>query len=56
VFEDRVLRKTSGPKRWGFNNILLGEKLRRIRWAGHVTRINRTAYRVSVTAPEGKNI
>jgi hypothetical protein len=73
VFENRMLRKISGPKReedgsWRkFHNDELHDlysspnnvrviKLRRMRWAGHVTCMGegRGVYRVLVGKPEGK--
>ena len=68
VFENGVLRRMFGPK-WSklhndeFNdlysssNIFGVVKSRRMRWAGHVTRMGerRGAYKVFVGKPEGNN-
>jgi hypothetical protein len=74
VFENRVLRRTFGPKgdevtgEWRklYNeelhnvysspNIIRMIKSRRMRWAGHVTRMGekRNAYRILVGKPEEK--
>jgi hypothetical protein len=74
MFENRVLRRTFGPKRdkviEGLGKLhneelynLLGSsciiriiKSRRIRWAGHVARVEakRNAYRILVGKPEKK--
>jgi hypothetical protein len=72
VFENRVLRRTFGPKRdeatgewrrlhkeelndlYSSPNIIRVIKSRRMRWAGHVARIEekRGAYRILVGRPE----
>jgi hypothetical protein len=74
VFENRVLRRISGPKRDGVTgkwrklhneelhdlcsspSIIRIVKARRMRWAGHVTRMGekRNAYRLLVGKPEGR--
>jgi hypothetical protein len=72
VFENRVLRRIFGPRRdemtgyWRklyneeFHNLYCSPnrmiKSRRMRWAGHVTRMGETrnAYRILVGKPEGK--
>jgi hypothetical protein len=73
VFENRVLRRISGPKRdevtgewrklhneelcelYSSPSIIRIIKSRRMRWAGHVARMEkRNAYRLSVGKPEGK--
>jgi hypothetical protein len=51
VFENRVLRKIFGPKRDEVRR-----RLERMRWAGHVARMGRSAYTVSVGKPEGKRL
>jgi hypothetical protein len=76
VFENRVLRRTLGPKRdeatgeWrrlhneGLNalysspNIVRVINSRRMRWAGHVTRMGekRGAYRILMGRPEGRRL
>jgi hypothetical protein len=69
VIDNRVLRKTSGPK-WGWrrlhkvelndlhcsSNIFQVMKSRKMRWVGHVERMGRgrDVYRVLVGKPEGK--
>jgi hypothetical protein len=71
VFENRVLRKIFGPKReedgslhnnelyslYSSPNIVRVIKSRRVRLAGHVTRMGegRNVYRVLVGRPEGKS-
>jgi hypothetical protein len=72
VFENRVLRRIFGPKRdevtgkWRklhneelnglYSPDIRAIKSRRMRWAGHVTRMGerRDVYRVLVGKPEGK--
>ncbi|KDR21913.1 hypothetical protein L798_00464, partial [Zootermopsis nevadensis] len=68
VFKNRVLRRTSGPKREGDGSWrkLHNDELhdlysspdisRRMRWAGHVARMDGTSgvHRVLVGKPEGK--
>jgi hypothetical protein len=74
VFENRVLRRTFGPKRgevtgewrklhseelhnmYSFPNIIRQIKSRRMRWAGHVARMeeDRKVYKVLVGKPGGK--
>jgi hypothetical protein len=70
VFENRVLRRISGPKRdevTGLHNkelhnlysspsIIRMIKSRRMRWAGHVSKMveKRNAYRILVGKSEGK--
>ena len=64
VFENKVLRKIFGAKKeklqlhalYSSPNIIRSLKSRRLRWAGHVARIeqSRNAYRVLVGKPEGK--
>jgi hypothetical protein len=74
VFENRVLRRTYGPKRYvvtgewrklhnkklhdlySSTSIIRMIKSRRMRWAGHVSRMGekRNAYRLLVGKPEGK--
>jgi hypothetical protein len=69
VFENRVLRRISGPKRdevtggwrklhnlYSSPNIIRMIKSMRMRWAGHVARMekNRNACRILVGKPEGK--
>jgi hypothetical protein len=72
VFENRLLRRISGPKRdeetrgwrklhneelhnlYSSQSIIRIIKSRRMRWAGHVARMEkRTAYRILVEKPEG---
>jgi hypothetical protein len=70
VFENRVLRRIFGPKRdevtGGYRKIHNEELhnlysspsvIRMMRWVEHVARIGekRTAYRILVGKPEGKN-
>jgi hypothetical protein len=69
VFENRVLRRISGPKRdevtrewrklhnlYSSPNIIKQIKSRRMMWAGHVARMGeeRNVYRVLMGKPEGK--
>ena len=63
MFENRVLRRVFGPKRdevtgeWRkLHTIVPVIKSRRMRWAGHVERVEegRGVYRVLVGKPEGK--
>jgi hypothetical protein len=67
VFENRVLRKIFGPKRWKLHNEELHDlyssssiiriiKSRRMRWAGHVAQMweKRNAYRLLVGKLERK--
>jgi hypothetical protein len=65
AFENGLLRKIFGTKRdevtgeWrrlhnSSPNIIRLIKSRRLRWAGHVARIGRDAYRVLVGKPEGR--
>jgi transcription termination factor 2 len=74
VFENRVLRRTFGPKRdeviggwrklhneellnsYCSPSIIIMVNSRRIRWAGHVARMEetRSPYRMLVGKPEGK--
>jgi len=63
VFENRVLRRIFGPKKYEVTgewrklpNILGVIKSRRMRWAGHVARVGnrRGVYRVLVGKPEEK--
>jgi hypothetical protein len=76
VFEERVLRRISGPKRdevtgewrklhneellilYSSPNIIRQIKLRRMRWAGQVTRMGeeRNVYRVLMGKSEGKRL
>ena len=73
MFENRVLRRISGPRRDGVtgqwrklhdeelnylyssHNIVRVIKSRRMRWAGHVTRMEegRVVHKVLVGKPEG---
>jgi hypothetical protein len=68
VFENRVLRRIFGPKRrklhneelhnlYSSPNIITMIKSRRMRWAGHVTRMGKksNAFRIMVGKPEGRN-
>jgi hypothetical protein len=61
VFENKVLRRIFGLKRDELHDLYSSPsiriiKARRMRWAGHVTRMgeNRNAYKLLVGKPEGR--
>jgi hypothetical protein len=68
VFENRVLRRIFGPKRdevtggwrklYSSPSIIIRIKSRKMRWSGHVTRMEekRNAYRILVGKPEGRRL